>query len=103
MGALKAIESVALRGGGGRPLSDLLAESEFKREELNDELARRNAELEALRDRSAPLATISAIRDQFDSLSDQCEARGDIVAAMMCQIGRTLADQAIAETRAELI
>jgi hypothetical protein len=39
----------------------------------------------------------------FDSLSDQCEARGDIVAAMMCQIGRTLADQAIAETRAELI
>lgn len=70
------------------------------------ELAIANAEREALRSRPAdpgcgrvvvPVATLHALRNQFEVLSDELAAGGGVIAQVMSEIGRCTISQAISD------
>jgi DNA repair exonuclease SbcCD ATPase subunit len=69
------------------------------------------AELETLRNRSAelddacvmvPIATLRALRDQFEFVSNELAIRGGVVAQAMSEIGRCAIEQTIVDARAKV-
>lgn len=85
-----------------RRLSDLAARAEA-------ELRARSSELSALQSRfqnltssmlMVPAEAMETACEQFRCLADEFERRGDTIATAMCEVGKILIEQAIAESRA---
>ncbi len=83
-----------------RGLLDRLSQSEAELQSRCDDLSAVQAELEELRSSNlaAPQETMMAAREQFQSLADECERRGDVISTVMCEVGMSLIDQAMAAT-----
>lgn len=83
-----------------RDLLDRLSQSEAELHSRGSELSAVQAEIEDLRSSklAAPQETMRAAREQFQSLADECERRGDMISTVMCEVGMSLIDQAMAAT-----
>lgn len=80
-------------------------------EQAEAQLAAANADIDELRSKLAhaddtlatvPIASLRAIRTQFESLADEFAKRGDVVSQVMSDIGRCAIDQAIRDATPEL-
>lgn len=80
-----------------RGLLDRLSQSEAELQSRCSDLSAAQAELERLRSSMlAPHETMRAAREQFQSLADECERRGDVISRVMCEVGMSLIDRTMA-------
>jgi len=80
-----------------RGLLDRLSQSEAELQSRCGDLSAAQAELERLRSsKLAPQEAMRAARDQFQSLADECERRGDVISRVMCEVGMSLIDRTMA-------
>lgn len=81
-----------------RGLLDRLSQSEAELQSRCSDLSAAQAELEYLKNSKLPASqeNMKAARDQFQSLADECERRGDMVLTVMCEVGKSLIDQTMA-------
>ena len=81
-----------------RDLLDRLSQSEAELRARGSDLSAVQAEIEYLKNSklAATQEIMRAARDQFQSLADECERRGDMVLTVMCEVGKSLIDQTMA-------
>lgn len=81
-----------------RDLLDRLSQSEADLQSRCSDLSAVQAELEYLKSSklAAPHEAMRAAREQFQSLADECEKRGDMISMVMCEVGMSLIDQTMA-------
>lgn len=81
-----------------RDLLDRLSQSEAELQLRCSDLSAAQAELEYLKSSklAAPHEAMRAAREQFQSLADECEKRGDMISMVMCEVGMSLIDQTMA-------
>lgn len=81
-----------------RDLLERLSQSEAELRSRGSDLSAVQAELEHLKNSklAASEEIMRAARDQFQSLADECERRGDMVLTVMCEVGKSLIDRTMA-------